>query len=79
MMPGIENDDDLVNLFTYHAPFGNQTSRYGELRHGALQFARLVLECCPRSPERTLAIREIQQAVMMANASIALNEVPPQL
>jgi hypothetical protein len=76
-MPGIENDDDLINLFIYHEPFGDQPSRYVRLRGGALQFARLVLECCPRSPERTLAIRQIQQAVMLANSSIALNEVPP--
>jgi hypothetical protein len=74
MMPQMNNDDDLVNLFTYHPPFGAQTSRYALLRGGALEFARLILANCPPSAERTLALRDVQRAVMMANASIAVNE-----
>lgn len=32
-----------------------------------------ILECCPRSAERTLAIRKLQEARMWANASVVFD------
>lgn len=72
-MPQI-TQDSLDHIFTYHAPKGDQAQRYESLRAAARKFAGEVVLLCPDSPERTLALREIQRAVMMANASIALNE-----
>lgn len=65
---------ELDNIFTYHRPIGNQPQRYEALRAQAKELARTVLELCPPSRERSLAITAIQQSTMWANAAIAINE-----
>jgi hypothetical protein len=65
---------DLENIYTYHRPFGNQQERYVELRDAGKDIAQAVLQHCPESTERTLALRKIEEAIMWANASIARNE-----
>jgi len=66
---------NLDNIFTYHKPFGNQPERYVALRNKAKELAEHVENMCPDSREKSLAITNIQQAVMWANAAIAINEV----
>jgi len=65
---------DLDNVFTYHKPKDGQAERYVALREKAKEFAELVQEICPDSREQSLALTNIQQSVMWANASIAINE-----
>ena len=65
---------DLDNRFTYHAPKENQPIKYGLVRDMAADFAKLINELCPDSREKSLAITNLEQAVMWANASIARNE-----
>jgi hypothetical protein len=62
-------------VFTYHAPSAEQTRRYELLRKAGLAFAEAIIEYCNDCPERTLALRDVQRAVMMANASIALEGI----
>jgi len=69
--------DQIDNIFSYHAPFGNQASRYESLRLEARQLASLITGFCPESHERSLAIISLQQTIMWANASIAINEKNP--
>jgi hypothetical protein len=64
----------LKNLFTYHAPKGNQQERYEVLRLKARELAVTIYDCCPDSADRTAAIRKLRETIMTANASIALNE-----
>lgn len=64
----------LDQIFTYHAPFGNQAERYVGLRNKAKEFAQLVQTSTPASREQSVALTNIQQAVMWANAAIAINE-----
>lgn len=66
--------EDLDQLFNYHRPTAEQANRYGSLRSSAKAYAEEILALCPESPERTLAIRSLHQASMLANASIACNE-----
>ena len=66
--------DSLENRFTYHAPRGDQPARYEKLRGEALVFARLIVESCPPSPERSTALTHLDAVVMFANAAIARNE-----
>lgn len=66
----------LDRIFTYHAPQGDQAKRYEALRIAAHGLADLVFDLCPESREASLAITHIQQAVMWANAAIAINEAP---
>lgn len=68
--------DELLQRFTYHAPFGNQVARYGELRSTGLVLAHLVLTQTPPGREQSLAITNIEQAIFWANAAIARNEFP---
>ena len=64
----------IDNIFTYHRPFGTQTQRYEDLRNEARGLARTIQAACPESQEKALAITNLQQAIMWANASIAINE-----
>ena len=65
---------DIENTFTYHAPFGDQTDRYVIIRKAAKDLAITMDRACPESREKSLALTAVQQAVMWANASIAINE-----
>ncbi|WP_233531303.1 Acb2/Tad1 domain-containing protein [Paenibacillus alkalitolerans] len=61
-------------LFVYHPPKEGQAERYERIRRAAKDFAdTVVINGCP-SPELTLAIRAIEEAMMRANQSIAVNE-----
>ena len=64
----------IANIFTYHKPFGDQPARYELLREEAGKLATLINELCPESREKSLALTTIQQAIMWANAAIAINE-----
>lgn len=68
--------EELLNRFTYHAPFGDQAERYGKIRDAARSLAELILANTPQSREQTLSINALDQAVFLANASIARNEKP---
>ncbi len=69
--------EQLEGIFTYHAPFGTQGERYESIRRHAGALAMLINGCCPESREKSLAITNLQQTVMWANASIAINEKEP--
>lgn len=61
----------IEELFTYHAPEGDQSDRYKRIREAAKVLALTVWAACPPGPDRTAAVRHIREAVMTANASIA--------
>jgi hypothetical protein len=65
----------INDIFTYHKPFGTQESRYILIREDAKTLAHAINNSCPESREKSLAITSLQQTVMWANASIAINEV----
>lgn len=65
---------DINNVFSYHAPKGDQAQRYEALRAAGGNLARLVDSSCPDSREKSTALTKIQEAIMWANASIAVNE-----
>lgn len=63
--------NQLESLFTYHSPTEDQIAKYADLRSAALDFARVIHENVPESPDRSAAIRLVREAVMTANAGIA--------
>ena len=65
---------EIDTIFTYHAPKGTQPVKYEEIRELARNFATRLNELCPDSREKSLAITSLQQAVMWANAAIAIRE-----
>lgn len=65
---------DFERRFTYHAPKGSQQARYERIRNFGKDFAYAVDQMCPNSREKSLALTNLEQAIMWANASIARNE-----
>jgi hypothetical protein len=64
----------IENNFTYHPPKPGQAERYVQLRDKAKEFALLIVELTPPSTEQALALTQLEDATMWANASIARNE-----
>ena len=62
---------DLDLWFTYHPPTPEQVPAFQTIRDAGYQFAETVMANVPASPDRTVAIRNIREAVMNANASLA--------
>ena len=70
-------DNDIKKLetaFTYHSPKADQPERYQQIRGQARTLASLLMELCPPSRELSLALTNLEQAAMWANAAIARNE-----
>ena len=68
----VETLEQLKTIFTYHAPRGDQPERYAKIREAGWFLAKTILECCPDCADRTVAIRRVREAVMVANAAVAL-------
>lgn len=64
---------DVNNVFSYHTPTGDQPQRYEMIRSQAKIMAETINVITPGSPEKDIALRKLQEAVMWANASVALN------
>jgi len=68
------DNKDLEKRFTYHAPKGDQATRYEKLRFNGHNLADMINELCPDSREKSTAITKLEECIMWANASIARNE-----
>lgn len=71
-MPGPFTAEDLGEIFKYHKPEEGQPALYEKLRDAALSFSLVILECTPKCADQSAAIRHVREAVMTANAAIAL-------
>ena len=69
-----EDRERIEKSFTYHPPVEGQAPRYMEIRALGRALAENIIESCPRSRERALALTKVEEAVMWANAAIARNE-----
>ncbi len=70
-------EEDLArweNNFTYHTPKDGQPGKYAMLRSEFRNLAMELLQWCPPSRERSLALTALEESSMWANASIARNE-----
>lgn len=65
---------NLVEAFSYHAPKEGQPEKYQKLRDWALHFAQYIDENVPECREKSLALTNLEQCVMWANAAIARHE-----
>ena len=64
----------LEQVYTYHRPFGTQPGRYEAIRQAGRVLAELIRDTAPPSRETSVALTKVQEAVMWANAAIAINE-----
>ncbi len=67
-------NEEIDNIFSYHAPKGDQAARYEAIREHARGLARFINSQCPASREQSLALTSLQQTIMWASAAIAINE-----
>lgn len=63
----------LREVFKYHAPSGYQNDAYDAIRAAAHSLALTIYNFAPKCADRTAAIRKVREAVMTANAAIALH------
>lgn len=68
------NEDTIENNFKYHKPMEKNIEKFKEIRDEGRTFAKLMMDEVPECPERTLAFRKIEEAVMWANAGLARNQ-----
>ena len=64
----------INNDFVYHSPHSDQLVRYASLREAGRLLAIQIIESTPVSREQSLALTNLEQAIMFANAAIARNE-----
>ena len=67
--------DNLDDVFRYHGPDPVQIEKYQKINIAVKECAKVILENAPHSRERSLALTDIQEARMWANAAIALEHV----
>lgn len=68
------NYEEVRRRWSYHPPKGDQTVRYERLRTLAADLGAEILNSCPESRERDVALDNLDAVVMFANAAIARNE-----
>ncbi len=64
---------DIENIFTYHKPTAEQLPKYEAIRAKAKELAHVIVDNTPASADQTASIRLLREAVMTANACIALD------
>lgn len=70
-------DAEVLASFEHHAPDAGQIERILLVRGALKQAASVLLSVCPPSADRSAAIRLLREAMMTANASIALEPGTP--
>ena len=73
-------NDELTRRFNYHAPQTQETvKRHERVREACLFAATEVIEMTGSpTPEQTLAVRKLEEAMFWANAAIAREITSPQ-
>jgi hypothetical protein len=70
-MPGLTKEA-IEDIFTYHSPTPDQLPKYQAIRDKAKELGLVILENTPPGPDQTASIRLLREAVMTANACVAL-------
>ena len=68
-----EERETLVNIFSYHKPTLEKIQLHEEIRSATIAYVLEITEIIPHSRERSIFITKMQEAQMMANASLALH------
>lgn len=67
----------ILDSFNYHRPSPEQVLRISSLRGAFKDAARAVIAATPEGPDQTAALRQLHEAMMTANKSIALEPGTP--
>lgn len=71
----LTDEELLEQAFLYHPPEGSshKTRAYATIRAAGKTLALTILQSVPKCADRTAAIRKVREAVMTANAGVALD------
>jgi hypothetical protein len=64
--------DEVANQFAYHPATLETAKTHDELRNVYIEHAQRIWELIPDGPEKTLAMRKLQESLMYANLAVAL-------
>jgi hypothetical protein len=64
--------ENVESVFTYHAPDADQLAALVKVRFHAKELANVILDQVPPCADQQAALRLLREAVMTANAGIAL-------
>lgn len=64
--------DEAVNQFAYHPATPEVSATFAQLRKNTIECAEKSWDLIPDGPEKTLAMRGLQQFLMHANLAVAL-------
>ena len=65
-------DEVLERAFMHHPPDLSQQRAYASIRAAGRALALVILQSTPKCADRTAAVRKVREAVMTANAAVAL-------
>jgi hypothetical protein len=68
----LSNPEALRDIFTYHPPVMDDPKKYERIRTAALAFAQVIVDNTPKCADQSTAVRHVRDAVMTANAAVAL-------
>jgi hypothetical protein len=64
---------DLEHVFKHHPPTPEKARLYVELRDAGLRFAKAIQILVPSGSDQVRALQHVRDAVMLANAGVALD------
>lgn len=64
--------NELQDIFTYHAPTIDQVEDYNKINDAYLKCAQIVNSILPEGPGKTVAIRKLSEARMQSNHCLSL-------
>jgi hypothetical protein len=67
------SNEKIENNFSYHSPKEGQPEKYQAIREKAKELAYLINDTVPDSREKSIAMTQLEDTVMWANAGIARN------
>lgn len=69
----IYNDPNIHTIFMHHPPTFKQIEDYEAIRKAAEDFTKAIVLHTPSCADQSAAIRHVRDAMMTANAAIALD------
>lgn len=75
MANGYVTKDSMRRSLTNQPPRDQAiVDRFERVREPAIEFSDTIFDLCPESPERSIALRKLEEAVMYAIKSIAIHQ-----
>lgn len=74
-MPGYKTSD-IQNLMEHHAPDEETAAYHEKTRELMIEVTENIFDYLPESVERSNFLTSMREALMWANAAIAINDVP---